>query len=170
MVRVLIIAPPATVRLSGDFFWKKYKFAVNFRFFCTQSRFCSSSISHNNVFTGDNHRVLESLPNYLNSNYRLYSFTESCISNHTYFTHLFHDLISPGGGPGDRAQFRKNNTSVFVMKQITPFLHKPQLTIQTLTTSLQNKYSYLNAVKRSINTSSTPLIILINWSRLRLHS
>jgi hypothetical protein len=38
------------------------------------------------------------------------------------------------------------------------------------TTSLQNKYSYLNAVKRSINTSSTPLIILINESRLRLHS
>ena len=34
----------------------------------------------------------------------------------------------------------------------------------------KNKYSYPNAVKRSINTSSTPLIILINESRLRLHS
>ena len=44
------------------------------------------------------------------------------------------------------------------------------LTIQTRTTSVQNKYSYLNAVKRSINTSSAPLIILINESRLRLHS
>ena len=44
------------------------------------------------------------------------------------------------------------------------------LTFQARTTSLQNKYSYLNAVKRSINTSSTPLIILINESRLRLHS
>ena len=44
------------------------------------------------------------------------------------------------------------------------------LTIQTRTTSLQNKYSYLNAVKRSIKTCSTPLIILINESRLRLYS
>ena len=44
------------------------------------------------------------------------------------------------------------------------------LTIQTRTTTLQNKYSYPNAVKRSINTSSTPLIILINENRLRLHS
>ena len=42
--------------------------------------------------------------------------------------------------------------------------------LQTRTTILQNKYSYLNAVKRSINASSTPLIILINESRLRLHS
>jgi len=44
------------------------------------------------------------------------------------------------------------------------------LTFQARTTSLQNKYSYLNAAKRSINASSTPLIILINESRLRLHS
>ncbi|CAL6324775.1 unnamed protein product [Bathycoccus prasinos] len=47
---------------------------------------------------------------------------------------------------------------------------KNNLTIQTRTTVLQDKYSYLNAVKRSINTSSTPLIILINGTRLRLHS
>ena len=44
------------------------------------------------------------------------------------------------------------------------------LTFQARTTSLQNKYSYPNAAKRSINASSTPLIILINESRLRLHS
>ena len=44
------------------------------------------------------------------------------------------------------------------------------LTIQARTTSLQNKYSYLNAVKRSINTSSTPLIISINGNCLRQHS
>ena len=50
------------------------------------------------------------------------------------------------------------------------FSRRNNLTIQTRTTSLQNKYSYLNAVKRSIDTSSTPLIILINESRLRLHS
>jgi hypothetical protein len=50
------------------------------------------------------------------------------------------------------------------------FYRITNLTIQTRTTVLQNKYSYLNARKRSINTSSTPLIILINGSRLRLHS
>jgi len=50
------------------------------------------------------------------------------------------------------------------------FSRTNNLTIQTRTTILQNKYSYLNAVKRSINASSTPLIILINESRLRLHS
>ena len=44
------------------------------------------------------------------------------------------------------------------------------LTIQTRTTVLQNKHSYPNAVRRSINASSTPWIILINESRLRLHS
>jgi hypothetical protein len=44
------------------------------------------------------------------------------------------------------------------------------LTFQARTTVLQNKFSYPNAVKRSSNTSSTPLIILINESRLRLHS
>ena len=44
------------------------------------------------------------------------------------------------------------------------------LTFQAHTTTLENKYSYPNAVKRSIKTSSTPLIILINGSRLRLLS
>ena len=50
------------------------------------------------------------------------------------------------------------------------FYRITNLTIQARTTTLQNKYSYPNAVKRSINASSTPLIILINGSRLRLHS
>ncbi|CAL6421861.1 unnamed protein product [Bathycoccus prasinos] len=35
---------------------------------------------------------------------------------------------------------------------------------------VQKECSYVNTVKRGINTSSTPLIILINESRLRLHS
>ena len=58
----------------------------------------------------------------------------------------------------------------FVFSTNRIFSRINNLTIQTRTTSLQNKYSYLNAVKRSISTSSTPLIILINESRLRLHS
>ena len=58
----------------------------------------------------------------------------------------------------------------FVFSTNRNFSRINNLTIQARTTSLQNKYSYLNAVKRSINTSSTPLIILINESRLRLHS
>ena len=58
----------------------------------------------------------------------------------------------------------------FVFSTNRNFSRISNLTIQARTTILQNKYSYLNAVKRSINTSSTPLIILINESRLRLHS
>ena len=54
-----------------------------------------------------------------------------------------------------------------VFSTIRNFSRINNLTIQARTTILQNKYSYLNAVKRSINTSSTPLIILINDSRLR---
>ena len=50
------------------------------------------------------------------------------------------------------------------------FSRTNNLTIQTRTTILENKYSYPNAVKRSINTSSTPWIILINENRLRLYS
>ena len=57
-----------------------------------------------------------------------------------------------------------------VFSTIRIFSRINNLTIQARTTILQNKYSYRNAVKRSINTSSTPLIILINESRLRLHS
>ena len=44
----------------------------------------------------------------------------------------------------------------FVFSTNRIFSRINNLTIQTRTTSLQNKYSYLNAVKRSINTSSTP--------------
>jgi len=57
-----------------------------------------------------------------------------------------------------------------VSSTIRIFSRINNLTIQTRTTILQNKYAYLNAVKRSINASSTPLIILINDSRLRLYS
>ena len=58
----------------------------------------------------------------------------------------------------------------FVFSTNRIFSRINNLTIQTRTTILQNKYSYPNAAKRSINASSTPLIILINESRLRLHS
>ena len=58
----------------------------------------------------------------------------------------------------------------FVFSTNRIFSRINNLTIQTRTTTLQNKYSYRNAVKRSINTSCTPLITLINGSRLWLHS
>ena len=57
-----------------------------------------------------------------------------------------------------------------LMKTNQIFSRITNLTFQARTTTLQNKYSYLNAVERSTNTSSTPLIILINESRLRLYS
>ena len=44
------------------------------------------------------------------------------------------------------------------------------LTFQARTTALKNKYSYPNATKRSINTLSHSLTILIDGSRLRQHS
>ena len=54
---------------------------------------------------------------------------------------------------------KKHDILLFVVclletNQIFSRIHN--LTIQTRTTTLQNKYSYRNAVKRSINTSSTP--------------
>ena len=58
----------------------------------------------------------------------------------------------------------------FVFSTNRIFFRITNPTFQARTTALQNKYSYPNAVKRSINTSSTPLIILINENRLRLHS
>ena len=69
----------------------------------------------------------------------------------------------------ERARYFWFAALLFFVEPYQIFFRINKLTIQARTT-LQNKYSYLNAVKRSINTSSTPLIILINESRLRLHS
>lgn len=54
------------------------------------------------------------------------------------------------------------------LNQIFPRINN--LTIQMRNSVLSNNYSYQNAVKRSINTSPTSLIILISGSRIRLHS
>ena len=55
------------------------------------------------------------------------------------------------------------SSTIRIFSQITTSLFK------RVRHHFKNKYSYPNAVKRSINTSSTPLIILINDSRLRQH-
>ena len=55
-----------------------------------------------------------------------------------------------------KRQGATNWTTNKILSRIT------NLTIQTRTTVLQNKYSYSNAVKRGINAFSTPLFILIN--------
>ena len=51
-----------------------------------------------------------------------------------------------------------------------PFPEKIASLFKRVRRYFQNNYLYRNAVKRSINTSCTPLITLINGSRLWLHS
>ena len=59
---------------------------------------------------------------------------------------------------------------LFVVCQVLSCAKRPIESLNNLKRvrrNFQNKYSYSNAEKRSTNTSSPPLIILINGSRLR---
>ena len=95
---------------------------------------------------------------------------EKIIRYHIVSTHFLHGAFKVLSSIFcERARYFWFAALLFFVEPYQIFFRINKLTIQARTT-LQNKYSYLNAVKRSINTSSTPLIILINESRLRLHS